>query len=163
MNIKTICLLIILAGMIGPVSAHGIHVTPESATMIVIGDNSSGIIAKKLVDEMGLNITVYNFKSDEDVSHELEHALENPDKKILAVAYQDTVNEFLSKNPDVSNRIFVSSADKNDIKNGLILLNTTNSQNNTSGGFLTPFLTGLLVGAMVGLAGGAFWMKRKFD
>lgn len=161
MNIKAIYLLIILSWMIVPVSAHGIHTTPESAAMIVIGDNSSGITAKKLVNEMGLNITVYNFKSNEDVLHELEHALENPNKRILAVAYQDTVNKFLSKNQDVSDRIFVSSADQNDIKNGLILLNSTNSHNNTSEGFLTPFLAGLLVGAMAGLAGGAFWMKRK--
>ncbi|MDI6724598.1 MAG: hypothetical protein QMD61_08120 [Methanobacterium sp.] len=163
MKIKAIFLLIILLGMIGTVNAHGVHVTPDSATMIVIGDNSSGIMAKKLVDKMGLNITVYNFKSDADVSHELEHALENPDKKILAVAYQDTVNEFLSKNPDVSNRIFVCSADENDIKNGLILLNTTNSQNENAGGFLTPFLAGILVGTIVGLAVGAFWMKRKIS
>lgn len=163
MKIKSILLLIFFLGMIIPVSAHGVHVTPDSATMIVIGDNSSGIMAKKLVDEMGLNITVYNFKTDADVSHELEHALENPDKKILAVSYQDTVNDFLKKNPSVSNRIFVSSADANDIKNGLILLNSTSSQNQNTGGFLTPFLAGILVGGIFGLAVGAFWMKRKFS
>ncbi len=163
MKIKSIFILIIFLGMIVPVSAHGIHVTPDSATMIVIGDNSSGILAKKLVDELRLNVTVYNFKSDADVSHELEHALGNPDKKILAIAYQDTVNEFLSKNPDVSNRIFVSSASENDIKNGLILLNTTKSKNENTGWFLTPFLAGILVGAMIGLSFGTFWMKRKIS
>ncbi|MGF7117307.1 hypothetical protein [Methanobacterium oryzae] len=163
MKIEVICLLLILFGMMGPISAHGIHTTPESATMIVIGDNSSGIMAKKLVDELGLNITVYNFKSDDDVSHELEHALNNSNKRILAVAYQDTVNNFLTKNPSVSNRVFVSSSDENDIKNGLMLLNATNSQNNNYGGFLTPFIAGLMVGAIIGISAGALWMKKKIS
>lgn len=161
MKFKAIFLLIVLLGIIGSVSAHGIHNTPESATMIVIGDNSSGILAKKMVDEMGMDVKVYNFKSSEDVTHELEHAMENPDKKILAVAYQNTVNEFLSKNPDVSNRVFISSANENDIKNGLILLNKTASTNGY--GFLIPFVAGILVGAIFGLIGGAFWMKKKIS
>ncbi|MBI5679318.1 MAG: hypothetical protein HZC47_00240 [Methanobacterium sp.] len=157
MKIKAIYLLIILLGMIVPVSAHGVDITPQST--IVIADNSTGIMAKKVGNEMGLNVTVYNFKSDADVSHELEHALSNSNKRILAVAYQDTVNEFLSKNPDLYNRIFVCSADEIDIKNGLTLL----TANNTSGGFLTPFLAGILIGVIGGLAGGVFWMKKKIS
>lgn len=163
MKFKIIFLLIVLLGIIGSVSAHGIHTTPESATMIVIGDNSSGITAKKIVDQLGLNITVYNFKSSDDVTHELEHAIENPDKKILAVSYQDTVNEFLNKNQNMSSRVFVSSANENDIRNGLILLNATNSQNTNTTGFMTPFIAGILVGIIVGLSAGAFWMKRKIS
>jgi len=168
MKLKAVFLLIILFGITGSVSAHGIHVTHESDEMIVIADNPSEATAKKIVDQLGLNITVYNFKSSHDVTHELEHALQNTDKKILAIAYQDTVNDFLSKNPNVSSRILVSSANVNDIKNALILLNATNSedrtedsQNEKTGGFLTPFLTGILIGAITGLAAGAFWMKRK--
>lgn len=161
MKIESIFLLMLFLGMVVPVSAHGMHVTSDTSTMIVIGDNSSGLMSKKLVDQLGLNIKVYNFKSDVDVSHELGHALENPDKKILAVAYQDTVNEFISKNPDVSNRIFVCSANEMDIKNGLILLNSTNSQSSNNTGFITPFLAGILVGVILGLSAGALWMKRK--
>lgn len=163
MKIKAICVLIILLGIIGPVSAHGMHTTPESDKMIVIVDNSSEVTAKKIVDQLGLNITVYNFKSSHDVTHELEHALQNTDKKILAVAYQDTVNNFLSKNPSISGRVLVSSAGAHDIKNALILLNTTNSENKSTGGFLTPFLSGILIGAVAGLAAGALWMKRKIS
>lgn len=160
MKIKIISLLIVILGVIVSVSAHGVHVTPENATMIVICDNSTGALAKSIVDEMGLKVTVYKFQSDADVSHELEHALENSDKRILAVAYQGTVNDFLSKNPTLSNRIFVSSANENDIKNGLMLLNSTSSGGY---GFLTPFIGGILVGVMCGLAGGVFWMKRKIS
>jgi len=163
MKFKIIFSLIVLLGFIGSVSAHGIHITPESATMIVIADNLSEATANRTVDQLGLNFTVYNFKSSHDVLHELEHALQNPDKKILAVAYQDTVNDFLSKNPDVSHRILVSSANVHDIKNALILLNTTKPQNEKTEGFLTPFLAGILIGAIAGLAGGAFWMKRKIS
>ena len=155
MKIKVFYLLVVFLGMILPVSAHGIDVTSQST--IVIADNSSGVLAKKIVNEMGLNVTVYNFKSSDDVSHQLDHALSNPNKKILVVAYQDTVNEFLSKNPTLSNRIIVSSANENDIKNGLKLLTADNT------GFLIPFLAGILVGVISGLAAGAFWMKRKIS
>lgn len=170
MKLKAVFLLLILFGITGPVSAHGMHTTPESDEMIVIVDNSSGTTAKKIVDQLGLNITVYNFKSSHDVTHELEHALQNPDKKILAVAYHETVKEFLNKNQNMSSRVFISSSNENDIKNALILLNTTNSgdrtedsQNEKTGGFLTPFLAGILIGAIAGLAAGAFWMKRKIS
>ena len=156
MKIKVICLLIVILGLISAVSAHGVDVTNQST--IVIADNSTGLLAKKVVDEMGVDVKVYKFKSASDVEHQLEHSLTNPNKRILAVAYQDTVNEFLVKNPDVSNRIYVSSADDMDIKNGLILLT---SNNNT--GFLTPLLIGLFIGLMAGLGLGAFWMKRKLS
>lgn len=154
MRIRIFCCLVIFLGMIIPVSAHGIDVTSQST--IVIADNSTGVLAKKLVNEMGMNVTVYNFKSSDDVSHQLEHALSNPNKKILLVAYQDTYNEFIAKNPSVSNRIIVSSTDASDIKNGLKLLTSDNST-----GFLIPFLAGILVGLISGVTLGAFWMKRK--
>ncbi len=168
MKIKVICLLLVLLGTISTVSAHGIDVTYPN---IVIADDSTGMQAKKVVDEMGVEVKVYKFKSASDVEHHLEHSLTNPDKRILAVAYQDTVNEFLAKNPQASKRIFVSSADEMDIKNGLILLtsnnNSGNSSNDTglnstsSSGFLIPLLAGLFIGLMAGLGLGAFWMKRK--
>lgn len=154
MRIRILCCLIVFLGLIIPVSAHGIDITPQST--IVIADNSTGILAKKIVNEMGLNVSVYNFKSSDDVSHQLEHAISNPNKKILVLAYQDTANDFLEKNPSLSNRIIVSSADANDIKNGLKILTADNST-----GFLIPFLTGILVGLISGITAGAYWMKRK--
>jgi hypothetical protein len=114
---------------------------------------------------MGQNVSVYEFKSAESVNHQLEHALSDSNIRILAVAYQETVNEFLTKNPDVSNRIFISSADEIDIKNGLNLLNSSISvespSSSSNNGFLTPFIIGLFIGLIVGIAGGAFWMKKK--
>jgi hypothetical protein len=171
MKIKVICLLLVLLGTISTVNAHGIDVTYPT---IVIADDSTGMQAKKVVDEMGVEVKVYKFKSASDVEHHLEHSLTNPDKKILAVSYQDTVNDFLAKNPQASNRIFVSSADEMDIKNGLILLTSTNntgsnSSNDTglnstgSSGFLITLLAGLFIGLMAGLGLGAFWMKRKLS
>jgi hypothetical protein len=154
-KIKAICMLILIIGTVASVSAHGVDITPQST--IVIADNSSGVLAKKVVDEMGVNATVYKFTSDDEVAHQLEHALSNPNKRILAVAYQSTVSEFIANNSNVSDRVLVCSADEMDIKNGLTLL----TSNNTSGGFAMPFASGLLVGIMGGLAGGAFWVKRK--
>lgn len=161
MKIKLLCLLIIVLGMISTVNAHGLHVTPDNATMIVIADNSTGIQTKKIANELGMNVSVYKFKSGESVVHELDHSLNNSNKTILAVAYQDTVTDFLSKHPEVSYRIFVSSSNDIDIKNGLILLNSTSSKNTTSSGFLTPFITGIVIGLIGGLAAGVFWMKKK--
>jgi hypothetical protein len=150
-------LLIAISLSMGAVSAHGVDVTPEST--IVITDNSTAHLAKQVVDETGVNATVYKFKSDADVTHQLEHALSNPNKKILAVAYQGTVNEFLSRHPDLSNRVIVCSANETSIKQGLNKLTTTS----TSTGFVTPFLSGLIIGLVAGLGSGAFLMKRKLS
>jgi len=43
-----------------PVSAHGMHVTTNE-TNIVIADNSTGKLARSVVDEMGVDVTVYKF------------------------------------------------------------------------------------------------------
>lgn len=81
------------------VSAHGVHVTTNESN-IVIADNSTGKLARSVVDEMGVDVTVYKFASADDVQHELEHALEDPNKKILAVAYTDTVQNFIDQHPE---------------------------------------------------------------
>ena len=56
MRIKIFCCLIVFLGIIIPVNAHGIDVTSQST--IVIADNSTGVLAKNMVNEMGLNVTV---------------------------------------------------------------------------------------------------------
>lgn len=156
-NMMITLFLIVISLSMAAVSAHGVDVTPEST--IVITDNATAHLAKQVVDETGVNATVYKFKSDADVSHQLEHALSNPNKKILAVVYQGTVNEFLSQHPDLSNRIIVCSANETAIKQGLNKLTTTS----TSTGFVTPFLSGLIIGIVAGLGLGAFLMKRKLS
>ena len=78
------CILIIFISIltVSCVSAHGADITDDT---MIIANESNGVLAKNIVDDMGLNITVYKFKSDGDVEHQLEHALSNPNKRILAI------------------------------------------------------------------------------
>ena len=149
--------IMIVAVIIIPVIGHGVHVTTNESN-IIIADNSTGKLARYVVDEMGVNVTVYKFGSADAVAHELEHALSDPNKKILAVAYTDAVQEFIKKHPEVSNRIMVSESNKNSIQQGLTKLKVAGT---TSTGFMTPLLSGLLIGLVFGLGIGAVWMKRK--
>ena len=156
-GISAAIFILIIAAFVVPVSAHGLHVTTNEST-IIIADNSTGKMARSVVDEMGVNVTVYKFASADDVAHELEHALTDSNKKILAVTYTDTVQNFINQHPEVSSRIMVASANKNSIQQALTKLNVAGA---TSSGFLTPFLSGLLIGLVFGLGIGAVWMKRK--
>lgn len=159
-NLKFIGLfIIIVAGFMVPVSAHGVHVTTNESA-IIIADNSTGKLARSVADDMGVNITVYKFASAADVEHELEHALNNSDKKILAVAYTETVQNFINNHPEVSGRILVADANENSISEGISKLNLVGYN---SSGFLTPLLSGLLIGLVFGLGVGAVWMKRKLS
>ncbi len=150
-------LFMMITALIVPVSAHGVHVTTNESN-IIIADNSTSKLAKSVVDQMGVNVTVYKFASADDVTHELEHALNDSNKKILAVAYTDTVQQFIGQHPEVSSRIMVADANENSIQQGLTKLNVAGA---TSAGFLTPLLSGLLIGLVFGLGIGAVWMKRK--
>lgn len=149
--------ILIIATFMVAVSAHGVHVTTNESN-IIIADESTGKLARSVVDEMGIDVTVYKFTSADDVAHELEHALSDPNKKILAVAYTDTVQNFINQHPEVSSRIVVANANKNSIQQGLTKLNVAGA---TSTGFITPLLSGLLIGLVCGLGVGAVWMKRK--
>lgn len=151
--------ILIIVAFVVPVSAHGVHVTTNESAFI-IADKSTGKLARSVVDEVGVNVTVYKFASAEDVAHELESTLTNPNQKILAVAYTDTVQNFINQHPEVSHRILVSSANKNSIQQGLTKLNVVGA---TSSSFLTPLLSGLLIGLVFGLGIGAVWMKRKLS
>lgn len=157
-NLKsTSILILIIAAFMVPVNAHGVHVTTNESA-IIIADNSTSKLARSVADEMGANITVYKFGSADAVTHELEHALDDSNKKILAVAYTDTVQKFINNHPEVSSRIIVVNANKNSIQQGLTKLNVAGA---SSSGFLTPLLSGLLIGIVFGLGVGAVWMKRK--
>lgn len=146
--------------LIGGVAAHGIEITHES--FIVIADNSTGKVARSVADANGVNVTVYRFQSSEDVEHELEHALGNPNKKILAVSYQDTVRKFLEKHPEIADRVMYCSADEASVSAKLLELNSVNTQD-TDTDFLTPLLSGTLTGVILGILIGALWMKRKIE
>ncbi len=159
-NLKFIGLFIlVVASFMVPISAHGVHVTTNESA-IIIADNATGKLARSVADDMGVNITVYKFPSADGVEHELEHALNNSNKKILAVAYTDTVQNFIDKHPEVSGRILVADANENSIREGISKLNLVGYN---SSGFLTPLLSGLLIGLVFGLGVGAVWMKRKLS
>lgn len=162
MNVKIYGLLIfslILFVGISSVSAHGADLTED--TMIIAND-SNGIIAKSIVDDLGLEeIKVYKYVSDGDVEHQLEHTLSNPNKRILAISYQDTVNEFLNKHPDLKDRIIVSDDDNNSIADNAKKLVAIDVNSNDSGDFTTPLIVGLIIGVLIGLTAGVFLMKYK--
>ncbi|AUB54654.1 MULTISPECIES: hypothetical protein [Methanobacterium] len=151
--------ILITAAFIVPVSAHGVHVTTNESAFI-IADDSTGKLARSVVDNLGVNVTVYKFASAEDVAHELESTLTNPNQKILAVSYTGTVQNFINQHPEVSSRIVVASANENAIQQGLSKLNLVGYN---SAGFMTPLLSGLLIGLVFGLGIGAVWMKRKLS
>ncbi len=155
MRVAFIVLIMFL--FVGGVAAHGMEITPES--FIVIADNSTGKLARSVADETGVNVTVYKFQSAADVEHELEHALGNPNKKILAVAYQDVVKSFLEKHPELSDRVMYCSPDEASIREKLIELNSVDTENINSD-FMTPFSSGTLIGVIIGIVIGAMWMKR---
>ncbi|AAB84705.1 MULTISPECIES: hypothetical protein [Methanothermobacter] len=158
MRIELAVLLVFL--LMGGVAAHGMEITPES--FIVIADNSTGKLARSVADDLGVNVTVYRFQSAADVEHELEHALGNPNKKILAVAYQDTVSSFLKAHPEVAYRVMYCSADEASVRDKLLELNSVNPEEGGTD-FLTPFSSGALIGVTLGMVIGALWMKRKVE
>lgn len=160
-----ISLVVLLAlASLSPINAHGVHVTPENDSVIVIADESTGKFAKTVIDEMGLNVSVYNFKTKDDVLHEISHAKDVPGKKILAVAYQDVVSDYLSENSNSNNnlskRILISSSDEYSIKNNLNLLLNEKTQNNNDN-FILNLSMGLLLGLIIGAAITAVILRKK--
>lgn len=151
--------ILLILFLIASVNAHGVHVTTGDEDFIIIANESNGVFVKSVVDDLGYNVSVYNFKTEDDVIHELAHASENKDKKILVLAYQDSVSEYLMNNSELSNRVIVSSADENSIKNNLNILingNQGNSQN-----FLANVGIGLLLGLIIGSAITVAIFKRR--
>jgi len=154
-------LLIILISLTGmsTVSAHGVDVTED--TMVIVNETNA-IETKKLVDSMNLDIKVYKFTVVGDVEHTLEHALENPNKKILATAFQDTVDNFVKEHPEVSNRVFAAGDSESEIKESLIKLNesTDNPIGDSMGvDYTTIILIIIIVGLIAGI--GVFLLKKN--
>ena len=150
-------ILILFAG-ISAVSAHGADLTEDT---MIMANESNGVLAKSIVDDAGLDIKVYKYESEGDVEHQLEHALTNPNKRILAISYQDTVNSYLDQHPELKDRVIVSGDDNQSIADNAQKLLTIDVNQNSSGDFTTPLIVGVVIGAIIGLIGGVFLMKRK--
>lgn len=140
-------------------SAHGADLTDDT---MIIANESNGVFAKDIVDELGLNITVYKFKSDGDVEHQLEHALTNPKKRILAIAYQDTVESYLNDHTELKSRVLVSNDDNDSLsESAKKLVEIDVSSDNGGNSFLTPLAIGLVICLLVGAVIGVVVLRKK--
>lgn len=145
---------------ISAVSAHGADLTEDT---MIMANESNGILAKAIVDDLGLDVKVYKYASDGDVEHQLEHALSNPNKRILAISYQDTVNSYLDEHPELKNRVIISGDDNESISANAQKLVEIDVNDNSGSGFATPLIVGIAIGAIIGLIAGVFIMKRKIN
>jgi hypothetical protein len=143
------------------VSAHGVDVTAD--TMVVAND-TNGVLVKDIADTNKINISVYKFTSQDEVAHILEHSVNNTNKRMLFVAYQDTASDFLKDHHELSKRIIVVD----DVNNDTILTGLQNIMNAPTGnaqsegsGFGLPLVIGVIIGVLIGVAGGIYIMKRK--
>ena len=145
---------------VAAVSAHGVDVTAD--TMVVAND-TNGVLVKDIADTNGINISVYKFTSEDEVAHILEHSINNTNKRMLFVAYQDTANEFLKDHQELSNRIIVVD-DVNDdsILQGLQdIMNAPTGNSVQESNFGLPLIIGIVIGALIGIGCGIFIMKKK--
>ena len=153
-----ILLSVFLLGTIA-VSAHGVDVTADT---MVIANETNGQLVKDIADANGKNISVYKFSSADEVKHILEHSINNTNKRILVVAYQDIANDFLKEHPDLSNRIIVVDNVNNDtILKGLNDIMNVATESNSQSGFGMPLIIGIVIGVIIGLAGGILITKKK--
>ena len=157
-KILTIMLFLILGAT--AVSAHGVDVTADT---MVVANETNGILVKDLADSNNINISVYKFTSEDEVAHILEHSINNTNKRMLFVAYQDTANDFLKNHSDLSNRIIVVDDVNNDtIQQGLQdIMNAPTGNTSQGSSFGLPLVIGIVIGALIGIAGGIFIMKKK--
>jgi len=96
----------------------------------------------------------------------LDYFINDYNLKVVVGAYPDTVQEFITRNPEANQQIRISSADEEDIKNNIQELagenTTTNSNENVEEeNFLIPFGAGILIGLIAGMGAGVFFMQRK--
>ncbi|MBE6506005.1 MAG: hypothetical protein E7Z73_09790 [Methanobrevibacter millerae] len=159
-NLKILIIPLILFLTIAAISAHGVDVTADT---MVIANETNGQLVKDIADANGKNISVYKFTSEDEVAHILEHSLNNTNKRILLVAYQDTANDFLKNHKEVSNRIIVVDNVTNDtILQGLNnIMNAPTGSSQEGNSFGLPLAIGIVIGLIVGVGCGILILKKK--
>ena len=159
-NLKILIIPLILFLTMAAISAHGVDVTADT---MVIANETNGQLVKDIADANGKNISVYKFTSQDEVAHILEHSVNNTNKRILLVAYQDTGNDFLKNHKDLSNRIIVVDNVTNDtILQGLNNIMNTPAANTQSGNsFGLPLAIGIAIGLIIGVGCGILILKKK--
>ncbi|MBR0371173.1 MAG: hypothetical protein IJH63_10715 [Methanobrevibacter sp.] len=159
-NLKILIIPLILFLTMAAISAHGVDVTADT---MVIANETNGQLVKDIADANGKNISVYKFTSEDEVAHILEHSLNNTNKRILLVAYQDTANDFLKNHKEVSNRIIVVDNVTNDtILQGLNnIMNAPTGSSQEGNSFGLPLAIGIVIGLIVGVGCGILILKKK--
>ena len=156
---KILILLIILFACVQGIYAHGVDVTAD--TMVIAGEDN-GVLVKQIADANDINISVYKFTSDDEVAHQLEHMLNNSNKRILVTSYQDTAHKFLDNHSEVSNRLIIIDNVNNDsIKQGLVDIENVNVQSSGGSDFITPFISGIVIGLIVGVGIGVLIKSKR--
>ncbi len=158
-NMKTIIILLTLTLLsLSAVNAHGVDVTADK---MVIASESNGQQVKDLADSNNINISVYKFTSNDEVNHQLEHMLNNSNKYIIVVDYQDVAHEFLKSHPEVENRLIILD----DVNDESLLKTMKSIQGNApaagSSDFMIPLIIGIVIGVIIGLGCGIVIMKKK--
>ncbi|WP_296866455.1 hypothetical protein [uncultured Methanobrevibacter sp.] len=159
-NLKMLIIPLILFLTMASISAHGVDVTADT---MVVANETNGQLVKDIADANGKNISVYKFTSQDEVAHILEHSINNTNKKILLVAYQDTGNDFLKNHKDLSNRIIVVDNVTNDtILQGLNnIMNTPAANTQSENSFGLPLAIGIAIGLIIGVGCGILILKKK--
>lgn len=158
--LKILMLMLVLVLAASAVSAHGVDVTADT---MVVANETNGVFVKDIADVNGVNISVYKFTSEDEVAHILEHSLNNTNKRMLFVAYQDTAKDFLKDHSEMSDRIIVVD----DVNNDTVLAGLQDVMNapvgnvQSEGSFGMPLVIGIVIGALIGIGCGIFIMKRK--
>ncbi|HIH35368.1 MAG TPA: hypothetical protein HA355_07670 [Methanosphaera sp.] len=158
-RIKWITILLIISLLsVSAVNAHGVDVTADK---MIIASDSDGQAVKDLADKNNINISVYKFTSNDEVKHQLEHMLNNSNKYIIVVDYQDVAHEFLNNHPEVKDRLIIL-----DDVNDQSLLNEMNkvqgqTSENTGSNFILPLIIGIVIGLIIGVGCGILIMKKK--
>ena len=158
--LKILMLMLVMLLAVCAVSAHGVDVTAD--TMVVAND-TNGVMVKDIADTNGINISVYKFTSEDEVAHILEHSVNNTNKRMLFVAYQDTANDFLKDHSDMSSRILVVDDVNNDtvLKGLQDIMNAPTGNAQSESSFGLPLVIGIVIGALIGIGCGIYIMKRK--
>ncbi|MBQ2832220.1 hypothetical protein [Methanobrevibacter sp.] len=156
---KFLIMFIVLLFAVQGLYAHGVDVT---ADMMVIANNDNGVLVKEIADANDINISVYKFTSDDEVAHQLEHMLNNSNKRILVTAYQDTAHKFLDNHSEVSDRLIIIDDVNNDtLKDGLIKISNVNVNSDGDSSFITPLISGLIIGVIIGVGIGVLIKSKK--
>ncbi|WP_323735913.1 hypothetical protein PXD04_08465 [Methanosphaera sp. ISO3-F5] len=158
-NIKSFALILIFSLLcISTINAHGVDVTADK---MIIASESDGQQVKDLADQNNINISVYKFTSNDEVNHQLEHMLNNSEKYIIVVDYQDVAHTFLNAHPEVKDRLIIIDEVTNDsLLNEMKKVQDVTPTENGSD-FILPLVIGIVIGIIIGVGCGIVIMKKK--